>query len=417
MSNRRAAAAVTATLSELISRAIAGWLPGAFVSNRRPGTAAGVTDKPCVNVYLYRAEPNPSLRNANDPVRSSDGRLLRQPIAAWNLNYLLTFIGSEEQLEPDLLFGATVTTLNATPTLASGLVAAVNEMLEAETGNKKNVAGSELAQQTEVVRLTPLDLSLEALAQLWSLLTRDAYTLSVAYQASVVLMSSELLPNPPLPVAAAPSLALATLLAPRITRVTEKQSSTSPILISSTLLIEGERLRADQVQVRLGTLDVDLASRDVSPTRIELQLSGLDLAPGVVGVQVRHLLPVSTATGAAALRPAATSNVAPILLRPAITDAELGEDSAGDNQIEVTMAPPAKAEWDFCLLLNEVGVSTPRGLVLADWSLDTGSNTLYFAAADVPNGDWLVRLQVNGAESPLVTNASGVFNSPKVVIA
>ncbi len=424
MSNYRAIAAVTAALSEMIAVAIDGVLPMATVTNLRPGAAtAGDTSPPSVNVYLYRAEPNGSLRNVADPVRLADGRLVRRPVSAWNLQYLLTCIGAEEALEPEILLGAVVTALNANPTLASGLLANVDATLTSETGNRKYAAGSELEQQADRVRVTPIDLSLETLTQLWSSITSEPYALSVAYQAGVVLMLPDMVPQPALPVAGQPSAVVATLNIPRITAVIADTGPQTPIVIASTLVLTGQSLRGENTRVHVGPLVIELASDEITDGRIELELSPeeggtpkpRELEPGVHGVRVSHWMNVAAEGKPPQLRPAATSNVVPIVLRPTIT-AEFKIEAA-KRKIIVTVAPKPDPAWEGLLLLNEVGIDHPRARVLDSWTLHVNGEALIFDASAVPVGDWLVRLQVNGAESPLERGPDGVYAEPKVTVS
>lgn len=427
MSTRQAVAAVTAVFSDLVGRAIDGALPGSKTTNLRPGLAVNVIDPPSVNIYLYRAEPNASLRNLVDPTRTSDGRTLRRPVAAWDLHYLLTCVGDEEELEPDLLLGAVLAGLNANTSLSSGFVESVLTALASESGNRRFAADSGLAQQIDVVRLTPIDLSLDALTQLWSSLTKEAYSLSIAYQVGAVLMESEATLKSPLPVAGGPRLSIATLNAPYISSVGSSDGPYAPLLIGSTLIIEGQRLRGEQqTQLRLGSLDIELQSSQMRPGRIELPLSPTDgggvpqprpLAPGVLGVQVHHQIDISDDPATPALRTSARSNLLPIVLRPVITgDPAWIVDAAGDANIAIVIAPEAQEDWQYALVLNERAASEPRSLVLAEWSIAAtgGVRRLIFEAAGVPRGSWLVRVQVNGAESPLLRDAGGMFANPRV---
>jgi hypothetical protein len=66
-------------------------------------------------------------------------------------------------------------------------------------------------------------------------------------------------------------------------------------------------------------------------------------------------------------------------------------------------------------LLNELGATGPaRALLLEEVAVETDGRLLFKSTA-VPSGDWLVRLQVNGAESPLERDGvTGAFAAPKV---
>src|SRR5581483_10027048 len=62
------------------------------------------------------------------------------------------------------------------------------------------LATSNLADQLDLVRFTPLGLSLEELSKLWSIFFQSPYVLSVASQAIEEMIESEDTPQPALPV-------------------------------------------------------------------------------------------------------------------------------------------------------------------------------------------------------------------------
>lgn len=184
MSNFLAVATVTATLERTLQAAVGADVPGASVTTVRPnGPNSGVPDTG-VNLFLYQVTPNVALRNRDLPSRRPDGQLTQQPIAALDLHYLLSFYGAEADLEPQRLLGSAVRTLHAQPLL-------VRETIRNTVGAVGFLNGSNLADQVETVRFTPLPLNLEELSKLWSVFFQTTYVLSVAYQASVVLISAE----------------------------------------------------------------------------------------------------------------------------------------------------------------------------------------------------------------------------------
>lgn len=421
MSNRKAIAAVTAVFSEIIDDAIRNVVSSARVFTLRPGLAVSNGDVG-VNVYLYRALPNAGLRNLNQPIRTSDGRLIRRPVAAWDLQYLLTFVGAETSLQPDLLLGAVLTHLEQVSLLGKGYIRNVEETLELDE-ERRGAAGSGLSDQVELVRLTPIDLSLDSMTQLWSALTNEPFALSVAFQAAAVLMSPEVALSSSLPVGGQPAAALSVGRRPRIHSVFATTGRLDPILIGSTLLIEGSNLRSRSTQVKIGSLTVDVDANAIQDDRIELPLSPdagsgpepLSLTPGLLGVQVRHRIDVSSDPSSPSLRPGPSSNVVPIALRPTLVEAVLV--SSGDERtIELIVAPIPAPDWECFLLLNRLQGDPPESLVLQAFSIAPGSERLVFEATTVPPGTWLVRVQVNGAESPL-QRTDGVFSGPVVEVS
>lgn len=204
MSSYLAIATVTATLSDIVQRAAQAAIPGAVVTNKRPERLGSeMQDSAAVNLYLYQAIQSPGWVNFDLPSRTANGQLIRWPPVrnaageivqppdvlpvhvALDLYYLLTFHGSDLNLEPQRLLGSTVIALHERPIL-------LPPDIEAAIASKVFLAGSDLADQVERVKLDQLNLSLEELSKLWSIFLQIPYVLSLVYRASVVLIESSL---------------------------------------------------------------------------------------------------------------------------------------------------------------------------------------------------------------------------------
>lgn len=209
MSNPLAIAAVTATLRDLLQEVVSvpQWgISGAEVTVRNPAQIAkDAQDKPAVNLFLYQTSPNSAWRNFDLPARNGDGKLRQDPIAALDLHYLLSFYGDESAFEPQRLLGSVIAVLHARPVLSQKLIARTLQTAARMKANgrplldESALKDSDLSEQVELVRLVPTTLSLEDLSKLWSAF-QTPYALSVTYQASVVLIEMQDVPEPPLPV-------------------------------------------------------------------------------------------------------------------------------------------------------------------------------------------------------------------------
>jgi hypothetical protein len=193
MSNFLAFATVTAALRELLREAAEADVPGASVAVGRPEEPNGAGAVPKVTIFLYQVTPNAALRNADLPMRAPNGTLVQRPRAALDLHYLLTFQGNDVELEPERLLGSVVRALHARPVLTPPVIQRVTQA-------GTILAGSNLTEGPELVKFTPLPLTLEELSKLWSVLFQTPYSLSIAYQASVVLIDGEEAPEPAPPV-------------------------------------------------------------------------------------------------------------------------------------------------------------------------------------------------------------------------
>jgi hypothetical protein len=196
MSNALAIATVTKTLQRFVQAVIAhDDATGVQVTTRRPERATDSTDTARVNIFLYQVTPSIAWRNADLPARSGNGTLIQRPQVGLDLYYLLSFSGSEEQLVPQRLLGSVISALHAQPLLPP---AAIRDTV-ADASNSY-LATSNLAEQVERVTFVMQPLNLEELSKLWSVFFQTPYVLSVAYQASVVLIEADLTPQPARPV-------------------------------------------------------------------------------------------------------------------------------------------------------------------------------------------------------------------------
>ena len=429
MINFLAIATVTATLSQLLQTAASEAVSGASVTTGRPESVENGTPGPGINIYLYQVIPNAALRNADLPTRRADGTLVQRPQAALDLHYLLTFYGDEIQLQPQRLLGSGVSVLHAQPVLTREMIRAAISVV---TGGESDhyLAGSDLAEQVETIKFAPLPLNLEELSKLWSAFFQTPYALSVTYQASVVLIEAEGTPQRALPVRE-PLVYSVPFRQPVIEEVLCQEGANQPIVADSTLVIQGQRLRGDVTHVRIGEVDVTPASEDVSDTQISLLLSSPpfpagSLRAGVQGVQVVHPMmmgkPPTPHRGI-------ESNVAAFVLRPTVTDV----GAPDSTEVTVTFNPELGKLQRVILLLNELNppadrapraysFKAPPDNGIEDEDVDETAS-ITFPVTGVEPGEYLVRVQVDGAESPLTVDTdpdSPTFNqyiAPKVTIA
>ena len=184
MSNHLAIATVTATLQRMLQSAVGVDMEGATVTTVRPDSNGGGTPETGLNLYLYQVSPNLAGRNMDLPTRRSDGTTVMRPRVAFDLHYLLTFYGEESSLVPQRVLGSVARTLHAQPILS-------RESIRTTVDEHEYLSDSNLADEVELVRFTPISLSLEELSKLWSVFFQVPYRLSVAYQASVVQIEEE----------------------------------------------------------------------------------------------------------------------------------------------------------------------------------------------------------------------------------
>ncbi len=408
MSNFLAIATVTATLQAMLDAAVREDVAGAKATIVRPNGSNSDLPNPGVNIYLYQVTPNTAWRNADLPTRAGDGRPVQKPRVALDLHYLLTFYGNDKQMEPQRVLGSAVRTLHAQPLLS-------RDLIESTVASSALLASSDLAEEVELVKFMPLSLSLEELSKLWSVFFQTPYTLSMAYLATTVLIEGEQPPQRSLPVRVQNITAVSFQQAV-IDKVVSEAGGNEPLVMGGMALIRGERLGGEVRAVRVG--EVDIAPHNVGVTGISVQLTDPNLRAGVQGVQVIY------ANGSA-------SNVAPLILRPAIAKDLAGnyeisvsgvvtdpQDGSRSATVTVKLTPEVGQRQRVLLYLNEAPPSTPtmRAYTFPAEPRTADADTVTFAISGVEPGNYLVRVQVAGAETLLETDGSGTYNAPQVTI-
>ncbi|MEO8368713.1 MAG: DUF4255 domain-containing protein [Candidatus Solibacter sp.] len=178
-------------MAQIVRDAAQSAIPGSDVLTERPDTVA--LTQPRVRLFLYQVTPNPALRNNDLPTRTATGEARQRPTVAIDLRYMLAFYGNEALLEPQLMLGAVVRDLHAKPVLTPDMIANA-------IASQPFLTNSNLADSIEQVKIVAHPMDLEELSKLWSVLYQTPYTLTLGYQASVILIESTDPASPALPV-------------------------------------------------------------------------------------------------------------------------------------------------------------------------------------------------------------------------
>jgi len=406
VSNYRAIATVTETMRSVLEAPVSKVVNSAHAFALRPEEAS--KNSPCVNVYLYHVAPNAALRNADTPTRDSGGALLRRPRAALDLHYLLSVYGDDADFQPQLILGAVIRTLHVQPLLTRKAIA--DAILAAKGGLLND---SDLADG-ETVRLTPLDLTLDELSKLWSVFFQLKYAPSIAYRASVVLIDAEVEATPPLPVRTR-NVVVVPNLGPVIDRIASRPAGSTeepqagPIRAGHELHLIGSGFGApDQTRVNLNGTQFDVVS--ATDTLVTVLLNDppiTNLAPGVTSVQVVREIDFGPPSGK---HDAFASNVAAFVLVPTIIAPPLIVLS----KVQVKLDVPLAAGRELVLLLNRKSAGAPIALRFATKSVAGADQEIPISG--VPAGTYLVRVLVDGAESPLDVDAGGHVTGPELIV-
>jgi hypothetical protein len=414
MSDYRAVAAATLTLQNMLLDAIQEAMPGATVKTgppeSRPPEEVG---EGLINIFLFRVEPNKVWRNEDLPTRLSDGSIVRKPVLAVDVHYLLSFYGDERRKIPYLLMGLAMTALHADPypsvrymphgpTVAGDLEAGAVDPVSAA------LAGSGLERQAHPLSFVMLPLRHDELIPLFS---QIHYVMSVAYRASVLLMEPYLTPQPSLPVRRA-DLFMTDGLRPVLAGVNPQLL---PYSSGAILELRGEGLGSRTAKVLVGDLET-------IPT---VESDGSLRAPLPDGIQAgTHFVRVVQAAEVAGGSPrwAIESNPVSVIVEPVVIDAVqipsgqapaqpagTGSPARAPVGLRVRLAPMVTAHTPVVLVLN--GARSYAFQAEADPRVpDT-----IMVQAEIEPGSYLVRVQINGVTSRLRAGAEG-FDGPRAVI-
>lgn len=429
MSNHLAIATVTFILGQIVDAAAKAAVPGAGVTTQRPDALNNTTTpQPPVNLYLYQVSPNGAWRNDDLPTRATNGGLLRRPQAALDLFYLLTFFGDETELEPQRILGSVATALHARPVLTREKIrSAIQTVVDADPNHY--LAGSDLAEQVELVKFSPLPLNLEELSKLWSVFLQTPYSLSVAYQGSVVLLEAEGSPQQAAPVRER-NVYVEPIRRPEIEHLLSRSgpnvppAAGRPIVSPNQLVIRGRELQGADTRVLIGGIEVT-SFAESSNTQIILSIPA-GVRAGTRALRVVHRTMMGTPPTP---HGAVESNAVTFELRPRITspvsvaNVQGSDDEPRSGNVTAQLDPEVGRTQRVTLLLNER--HPPQGRVPRSYAFEAPprqptapetSASITIPVSGVAPGEYLVRVRVDGAESLLESDASGEYDSPEVEI-
>jgi uncharacterized protein DUF4255 len=415
MSNGLAIAAVTSTLRYILDRALQAPHPG-------PVGGASVTTLPVqqlantdlagstgINLFCYQVTPNHAWNLTDLPTRRSDGSLVQRPVAALDLQYLITCHGQDASLEPQRLVGRVVSALSVNPVFTHDVVDAALSLYASDT-ETSFLAESDLADEIELVKLSPFTLSLEELSKLWAVFGTP-YLLSLTYLATVVLIEAEVSPRISLPVRQR-TVTITAAGAPRLESV-DTDPPGEPVLPGTTLVLRGSGLLGTTTQVRIGPATLEPAA---GPGGAELRIVLTDAVPaGMQAVQVAQSSPAGP-DGIPPAQATATSNTLPLLLRPVVTVAGITPDT-----VALSVKPPLAAGQRAAVLLSRLAggePGDPGDLTISLPPVATAvapQSSVELHREVIPDGEWLVRLRVDGVDS-LAELVGETFGAPALTL-
>jgi hypothetical protein len=423
MSTTFAIAAVTATMRHLLNQSLNPFGIDDVLSDVRITAVPPhqvEADEPRLNLFLYRAQPNPGWQQEDLPSRNDRGERISNPYLPLDLHYLITAHGAGD-FQGEILLGYAMQIFHEQPVFTRDLIREAldpNQFSNADPLRQLMtvLAASELADQFEQIKLSLHTPASEELANYWSAM-QSGYVPTACYKASVVLIRSRRTTSPGLPVRQF-TLDVVPISQPVLEQVVPVGPPGSPVVVGTTLTVRGQALRGLDTRLRLGAVEISGGNLTVTNERITFAVPNVARA-GVQGVQVLHYRPLGTPPQPRLLF---ESNILALVLQPRLNGApqEQAAASGVPRKLLVTVEPLVAPNQRGTLLLTETGVAAPRAFTAdADPRPATAPPTaqLAFTIPDTLAGDFLVRVRVDGAESPLTFDAvTQRYNAPQVTL-
>ena len=426
MSNALAIAGVSAVLKDLLDTGLIDHQvtdtlgAGVTVSSMPPDTVPieGSDAGPRLNLFLYQVTPNPGWRNVDLPSRDAAGRRGTNPPLALDLHYLLTAYGVIE-LQAEVLLGYGLQLLHENPVLSREAIrTALNPSPVSGAilpAVYQALRSADLAEQVELLKITPSTMNADEMSRLWSALTAH-FRPTAAFQVSVVLIESRQPAVSPLPVLTRGRVNPATqrdegvfvtpsLVPPFPTlesALTTAHANASTIRLGDVVTVHGHHLAGTARAILLRNdrfgIDTEVAVPDgTEETELVFTVPSTpaDLAAGVYTLALRVIRSGETV--------ARTTNALPVALAPTITSfPPIAMSRSATNVLSLTIGCEPEVRPGQTVSLAMGTREAPAQ------AFTTNTATLEFEFDDAPpaGATPLLRLKVDGIESVLVNRGA-----------
>jgi hypothetical protein len=423
MSTALAIAGVTAVLRDrlndgLVNHNVAGLLGSSVtVSVRAPDRVipADGTETSQLNLFLYQVLPNASWRNQALPAYDPSGQQrVNNPPLALDLYYLISAYSGGD-LHAEILLGYAMQLMHEFPVITRAMLQ-TSLTPSPDVGVSlppalRALAECGLADQLEQLRITPQTLNTEESSKLWAA-TLSSFRPTAAYQVSVVLIEATRPAMSPLPVLTRGEVdpvyhrergvvVGADLIPPIPTLEAIVPADLQPVAqLDAPISFQGHHLDGTQRELHLSNtrFDVDQV----------LSASGANL-----GASMELLIPAARAAdfpvgvyeaSGLVVRPSETqtreTNRLGFTLAPDITNLpqSIARNGAGDVLITVAFTPQLRPGQRATLLVGQQEIA-PQSVAAPTSSLD-------FLIVAPAVGDYLLRLRIDGIDSPIVKRNS-----------
>ncbi|ANH80384.1 hypothetical protein A8C56_04765 [Niabella ginsenosidivorans] len=433
MSSALAIAGITQVLKDLLNDGIINNITTATgttvtVTALPPDKIEDAGEQTQLNLYMYQATVNQGWRNEGLPVFTPRGDRVSNPPLALDLHYLLSAYTGGAELHTEILLGYGMQLLHENPVLTRD---AINKSLSPPDHVDldglppvlRALATTGLADQVEQITITPEVLNADEISKLWTAFTTK-YRPTAAYKVTVVLIQSVKSTRKAPPVQSR-NIYVIPFNEPVVEEIEPVPATGEPslpqqlVFSESDLILKGKRLWNDTVMINISGIQFPVMGMGVTGTTIQLKLPE-GLKAGLQSLQVIH--PVAMGTPPAAHN-GVCSKVQAFILSPLVIDNPIATGTAPEGKfkgsIKVKIKPMVTARQEVQLILNGLPPATGAytfSYVAADKN-GPPVDELTIPVSNVAPGTYLVRVQVDGAESPLETdNSTKTYNSPAITI-
>lgn len=370
-----------------------------------------------LNLFLYHVTYNPGWREVGLPTRDSNGDPVARAPLALDLHYLLSAYSAGDY-EAQMMLGIGMQALQEIPFLFRQKI---RDVFSAPANDvDKALATADLADQVEMLKVTPQQLSTDELSKLWTALP-GKFRLSAGYAVSVALIETR-----------APAVAPLPVLTQRVTVIPFTEPSIDavvpallPFAAASSITIAGSNLPGrNTVVIFDGNPSFPQTPATIgNGSAVSVALPAL--SAGINTLRVVRQVDL----GETPLTTIVESNVASFVLQPVIKREAVSPFSYDINvgavdpathlrPVTVKVDPPLTKSQTVSLLLTEL--NPPVGKTPLSFMFDaappdiTAPDTVVFQTTGVAAGKhYLTRVRVEGANSPLdVDSATKQFVAP-----
>jgi uncharacterized protein DUF4255 len=370
------------------------------------------TDEFVVNLFMHQVTPNAAWRNQQMPTVGPDGatRLSNQPLAL-DLHYLITAYGRDDW-HAEALLGLALLMLHENPVLTRNDIRNAITQLPAKYGSNSlsgQFSDVGLADQIEMLKITPATLGREEMAWLWTALKAD-YRPTFPFQVSVVLIEPRHPEISPMPVLLR-NITVEPDLTPFPAILTVVPPSSQPAAaLGQAVTVTGHHLSA-ATQVILANplrgISQTIVPTSTADTSLQFTLPLLntpaDLPAGIYDLSITVPLGLTTTT----------TNSLPLAIAPSIDTWPGGAIVSGNRTVAVPCTPYVQPGQQVSLIIGDQQAPADVFTVATNAPSFTYPNLL-------PTGGAVrARMRVDGIESRIVdrTTKPPTFVGPVVTVA